>query len=137
MKGSCICGAYRFEVTGAPVAMNHCHCSICRKAGGAEYGTFVDVKKDDFHVLSGEDVRREYATSPYFTRAFCGTCGSTLPASSQAMDLVFIPAGMLDDDPGMTPQCHMFVRSKLPWHEIRDGLPQFDELPPGLMGEGA
>jgi hypothetical protein len=46
-------------------------------------------------------------------------------------DQVFIPAGALDDDPGVRPAAHIFVGSKAPWYEIRDELPRFDEWPPG------
>jgi hypothetical protein len=38
--------------------------------------------------------------------------------------------GTLDDDPGLLPSCHVFVRSKAPWYEIKDELPQFDAFPP-------
>jgi hypothetical protein len=43
---------------------------------------------------------------------------------------VAIPAGTLDDDPGVRPVVNIFVASKAPWFEISDGLPQFDEFPP-------
>jgi hypothetical protein len=39
--------------------------------------------------------------------------------------------GVLDDDPGTRPLCHVFVADKAPWHEIADSLPQFDALPTG------
>jgi len=38
---------------------------------------------------------------------------------------VGIPAGTLDDDPGIRPQGHIFVEFKAPWFEITDPLPQF------------
>jgi hypothetical protein len=45
--------------------------------------------------------------------------------------LVLVPAGLLDDDPGVQPSLHMFVGSKAPWWEIADAIPQFDEWVPG------
>ena len=36
-----------------------------------------------------------------------------------------IPAGTLDEDPGIRPQGHIFVEFKAPWFEITDSLPQF------------
>lgn len=41
-----------------------------------------------------------------------------------------IPAGTLDDDPGVRPVVHIFVGSKAPWFDIEDALPQFNEFPP-------
>jgi hypothetical protein len=44
-------------------------------------------------------------------------------------DVLGLPLGLLDQDPGVKPQFHVFVGSKAPWHEISDELPQFHELP--------
>jgi hypothetical protein len=44
--------------------------------------------------------------------------------------MVNIPAGSLDDPPGLEPMAHIFVGSKAPWFEITDGLPQYQEYPP-------
>jgi hypothetical protein len=46
--------------------------------------------------------------------------------------LVAIPAGPLDDDPGVRPIAHIFVASKAPWYEVDDALPCFDAYPPGV-----
>ena len=34
LRGSCLCGAVAFEVTGAPLRMPHCHWDRCRKVAG-------------------------------------------------------------------------------------------------------
>ncbi len=48
-----------------------------------------------------------------------------------AKDALFVAVASLDDDPGLRPQFHMFVRSKAAWHEIVDSLPQHPEYPAG------
>lgn len=35
-----------------------------------------------------------------------------------------VPAGLLDDEPGVTPRLRVFTSSKAPWREIADDLPQ-------------
>jgi hypothetical protein len=35
-----------------------------------------------------------------------------------------IPAGLLDDDPLLRPERHIFVECKSPWLEISDSLPR-------------
>ena len=45
--------------------------------------------------------------------------------------LVNIPAGSLDDDPGIRAKANIFVASKAPWFEPGDDLPCYDEMPPG------
>ena len=42
-----------------------------------------------------------------------------------------VPAGLLDDDPGVRPLLHVFTSSKAPWWEIADDLPQFPKWVPG------
>jgi hypothetical protein len=36
-----------------------------------------------------------------------------------------VPAGTLDDDPGLRPQRHIFFDLKAPWFDITDTLPRF------------
>jgi len=35
LKGSCLCGGIRFEITGMHSKVVVCHCSGCRKTSGA------------------------------------------------------------------------------------------------------
>jgi hypothetical protein len=69
-------------------------------------------------------------SSPGNRRAFCTRCGSVAPLAGAVFDLV--PAGLLDDDPGIRPLAHLFVGSMPPWYEITDELPRNEAYPPGL-----
>jgi hypothetical protein len=53
-----------------------------------------------------------------------------MPRAVPARDFIAVPAGALDGDPGIRATYHIFVRSKAPWHEIADDLPQYVEYPP-------
>ena len=44
-------------------------------------------------------------------------------------EILGVPLGGLDQDPGGRPEAHIFVGSKAPWFEIRDGLPSFETWP--------
>ena len=130
-KGSCLCGAVRYEVAGALEEIHHCHCSRCRKAHGAAFSTFGKAAAADLRVTSGADAIRRYRSSPPIERAFCGTCGSNLTFRFDGLpDAVWIAIGTLDDDPGVRPSAHIFAASIAPWHAITDDLPTFDEYPP-------
>jgi hypothetical protein len=37
VKGSCLCGAVTYEITGPFEYVGNCHCSICRKSHGAAF----------------------------------------------------------------------------------------------------
>ncbi len=126
--GSCLCGAVQFEIDGPFSAMAHCHCSMCRKEHGSLFATFAVAPRAGFRWLRGEDTIVEYASSANARRGFCRTCGSPTPLPL-GDDQVIAPAGLLQGDPGIRPQLHIFVGSKAPGHAITDDLPQFEEYP--------
>lgn len=130
-EGSCLCGKTAYEATGAPLRMVHCHCSRCRRGRSAAHATNVLYRVDDFRFTRGEAdvVNYKVPEAQHFATAFCRYCGSAAPRISCARGIVIVPAGTLDTDPGVRPQCHIFVGSKANWFEITDELPQFETAP--------
>ena len=130
LRGSCLCGGVRYEIRGALGRASHCHCSMCRKAHGAAFGTYARVSRKEFTWLSGKADVQAYRSSQKVSRTFCRNCGSTLQFIHDDRPETFALAlGTLDDDPGVRPSHHIFVGGKAPWFEISDGLPQHDEFP--------
>jgi hypothetical protein len=114
IKGSCVCGAVRFQIEGPPSAMGTCHCSRCRKLGTS---TIVFVKREQFKLLSGTEVIETVAPeSPFtYTRSFCRTCGTSL-GEPLSRDASFpINAHCLDDDPGIRNSFHEFTQDRPAW----------------------
>ena len=131
--GSCLCGAVRYRVNGPVADVSHCHCSQCRKAHGAAFGSYSRVEDAAFQLLAGSDLIRAYTSSPGVSRTFCSRCGSTLQYISESHPGGFwLALGTVDDDPAVRPTLHLFVGSKAPWFEITDDLPQHQEWPPGI-----
>lgn len=134
MRGSCLCGTVRYEITGAFKLVGNCHCSMCRKANGAAFVTWGIIDPEQFRWTSGEVSVQRYESSPGRQRCFCGNCGSQLVSMHAGMAGEVV-VGTLDDDPGARPREHIFVGSKAPWYEILDALPQHDQWPPGMGAE--
>jgi hypothetical protein len=113
--------------------MGYCHCSRCRKARSAAYSAQAFVPTENFRWLSGEDNLRHFKLpdSRYFITTFCIDCSSPMPRLYEEFGVYLVPAGSLDDDPGIRPEAHIYVGSNAPWHRITDDLPQFEEMPPG------
>jgi hypothetical protein len=140
VRGSCLCGGVRFEVTPPFIRANHCHCSRCRKHSGTAVCTQARVWREQFKLLRGESLIRVYGEGQGAVKAFCSVCGSSLfgghwPHGRQ----VSIRMGAFDDDPGIAPQFHTYVGSKAPWDRIDDDLPQYDAAwidpaPPAAAG---
>ena len=131
IRGSCLCGTVRYEISGSLDRLMHCHCSQCRKAHGAAFGSYTRVKQADFRFVAGEDDVASYASSPGVRRTFCKRCGARLQFIQESKpERFWLTAGTLDDDPGIRPSHHIFVGSKAPWFEIADGLPQYAQRQP-------
>jgi hypothetical protein len=141
LHGSCLCGGVKFEITGPLLRPLNCHCTFCRKQHGAAFRSRARVRRTDFRWVNGEDLLSWYEATPGYRRGFCRVCGSPVvnraephshlaQAQPQALDEFGIALGTLDDDPGIRPESHIFVRSKAPWFEITDDLPQYEGYPP-------
>jgi len=129
--GSCLCGAVTYQFSGPAKVFQNCHCSRCRKFTGSAYASNIIVDPDQFEWLSGEDKvgRFEHPQARHFATCFCQNCGSSLPWLSKSGKAVVIPAGTLDEDPGIRPQQNIFWGSRVTWREAVESLPCFEELP--------
>lgn len=131
LKGSCLCGAIRYEVRGTPRLMYYCHCRMCRKATGTSFATNLLVREQDFVILSGREVLKAYRSSPDEFRHFCSACGSPVFSEAEHRRGIFsIRSGLLDGDPGIRPAYHLYVDFKAAWIDIRDGLPEHPQGAP-------
>ena len=129
IRGSCLCGAVRFEVVRFIGPFELCHCSRCRKASGSAFAAMIGVDAADFSWISGSEEVVSFAAPviehpPGYASAFCRHCGTPMP-NSEADDRWFeVAAGVLDEDPGLRPDRHIFIDYKSAWHDITDELPQ-------------
>jgi hypothetical protein len=130
IRGSCLCGAVRFEVDEVR-SITHCHCTNCRKLTGAAFATYAHVEVDKFRFLTGEDMTARYESAPGSFRYRCKVCGCLTPGKASYLETVSIPAGLFDDDPKVRPRLHVFTSSRAPWWTIQDDLPQHEKWVPG------
>ena len=101
LRGSCLCGGVRYEISGPLRGVLNCHCSMCRKAHGAAFRTRASVNAADFRWVLGEELVTYYESSPGNHRGFCRVCGSPLLSRFDFDPSAYgLPLGALDDDPG-------------------------------------
>ena len=131
IQGSCLCGAVRFEVKPPFAAFRYCHCSRCQKASGSAHAANVFVPEAQFRWLAGASLvqRFDLPAAKRFAVGFCPQCGTRMPHKVKATENMLIPAGVLDDDPGMRPQNGIFWKSKAAWYVPHADMPKFDEYP--------
>ncbi len=128
ITGHCECGRVSFEADSEITDFSHCHCSQCRRMHGAAYATFAGVHRDKFHYLSGESDLSIYKSSDNHKRVFCSVCGSNILVElTDYLDELYLSMSAIDGDPDRPEGYHIYVGSKAPWHEITDGLKQYEE----------
>jgi len=60
IKGSCSCGKISYEIDGELHDATSCHCSMCRKAYGAQSSSFALFETGKFRWLTGENMLKHY-----------------------------------------------------------------------------
>jgi hypothetical protein len=124
--GGCLCGALRYEIAGEAANPCFCHCASCRRASGAPmvpWGTFARAA---LRITRGR--LKEYRSSREVWRGFCAHCGTSLTYRHEARATeIDVTLATLDDPAAIAPRMHVWVRDRLPWVTIADGLPQYPQ----------
>ena len=136
-KGSCHCGAVRYEARGALRNVINCHCSKCRRTHG-HTAAYTAVQREEL-ILTRQDGLKWYRSlsddTPNVHRGFCKKCGSSLFWDPKDIgDTIAISAGTLDEPTGLTTIGHVWVSEAGDYYEITDGLPKFEESHEGQLG---
>jgi len=120
MQGSCLCGAIEFRVEDIYPKAYQCHCSLCRKQGGASSSLAIIVEARNFSWIAGREHISSYVRPTGFRSDFCARCGSPVPNPLRTTAYYWVPAGLLDDLETLETGAHLYTGSKaLGNHSIR------------------
>lgn len=125
--GGCLCGNIRYEITGAPVVVAHCHCEDCQRISGAGHSTGAMFATTQF-AISGNVAEYSLVSKAgnQVTKVFCPTCGSPILGRNDGMEgFVTVSLGTLDDSSRFEPEVVIFAGNKKPWDIMNDTLPTF------------
>src|SRR2546423_784612 len=84
LRGSCLCGGVRFEVTEASPALRYCHCESCKKLSGGAATVNLRVPSAAVRILEGEDLLQTFRPEGGSAKTVCRTCGSKLFGGGRA-----------------------------------------------------
>ena len=132
IQGSCLCGSVVFEVDEVTGPFEICHCNRCRKLSGSMGMPAIGVDPAGYRMIAGKELIKTYEAPilyapPAYHSFFCSNCGSpTPPPEASPGDFFEIPAGLLDGDPGIRADKHIFTEYLPAWDKITDGLPEYD-----------
>ena len=122
-KGSCLCGAVKFEVAGVLLAPTACHCTQCRKHSG-HFEASTDIPRSALTVRGEEALSWFLTPEKNVRRGFCSICGSSLFWDPVGRDWTAIAMGAFDTPMNTKLVRHIFVANKGDYYDINDGLPQ-------------
>ncbi len=126
LEGSCHCAKVRYRAVAPFGEMMNCHCTDCRKSHGAAFATYIEVPRERFSFVQGEGELHSFQAESGLQRYFCRNCGSIIwSGSKNPPEAYWITAGTLDTPLDRKPGAHIFLRSKAPWYDIKDDLPQY------------
>jgi len=128
--GSCLCGAVTFSVGDTFSAFFQCHCKQCQQLTGTAFASNLFTEPGNIKWLSGKDYIARYEhPEREFSKSFCRNCGSALPFINKSRTSLVVPAGSLDEPPGMQPQANIFVGEEACWLEAGLQAENFSGLP--------
>jgi hypothetical protein len=130
LEGGCSCGAVRYRLTHAPMIVHACHCRDCQKQSGSAFVVNLWIERK-FVEPSGTapavfSVPPGGSGKPHHVYR-CPDCSAALWSKYHAApgDTVLLRAATLDDPSQITPDVHIFTRSKAPWLDLPPGARAF------------
>lgn len=131
LEGSCFCGAVAYEADGLSTPIGHCHCRTCQKTHSAAFATTARTPYEGFAWTRGAYIVANIESSPGKLRWFCPKCGTHLVAEKPAEKVRILRIGSIDSPLPSKPVVHIWTSHKADFFDFGDGLPQFEEFPPG------
>jgi hypothetical protein len=126
--GRCACGAVRYRLASEPLFVHCCHCLNCQRQTGSAFVVNLLIEADRMQVLTGAPqpvgVPRDDGSVQTVYR--CPDCQVAVYSAYSRPEVLFVRGGTLDDPRDVTPDVHIFTRSKAGWVAIPDETPAFE-----------
>jgi hypothetical protein len=127
-EGGCSCGEVRYRLTSDPLFTHCCHCLNCQRQTGSAFVINLLIEADRVELLAGApqpvDVPRDDGRNQRIYR--CPTCQVAVYSDYGRPEVLFVRGGTLDQPSAVTPDVHIFTKSKLSWVTLPDSVPAFE-----------
>ena len=130
-EGGCACGSLRYRMTGRPLIVHCCHCRDCQRLSGAAFAVNAWTEASNVELLAGETEAVVVPTSSGSGQKVirCPRCRvavwSHYLRATEAMS--FVRVGTLDEPDSLSPDIHIFTRSKQPWVTTPSDVPSVED----------
>jgi len=127
-EGGCACGAIRYRLESDPLFIHCCHCLNCQRQTGSAFVINLIIEAGRVELVAGDpqpvEVPRDDGGTQRIFR--CPTCQVAVFSEYGRPELRFVRAGTLDRPAGVTPDVHIFTKSKVDWITIPKSTPAFE-----------
>lgn len=121
LAARCNCRAFSVQVAAFNAQTLACHCSLCRKQGGAPFIVGIALPREPLAPALAEAAA--YGSTEWASRLFCATCGCFLCMDYKEPESLWAILGVFDDVPpeelvgSRHASCQVFAESKPSWSE--------------------
>lgn len=129
LQGGCACGAVRYALASGPMFVHCCHCRDCQRQTGSAFVLNALIETDRVAMSQGDVLRHEMPTESGRPHGIyrCTQCGTAVWSEYGGVaKLRFVRVGTLDEPARLSPDVHIYTRSKLPWVALPQGVPAFE-----------
>jgi hypothetical protein len=127
-EGGCACGTVRYRLASDPLFVHCCHCLNCQRQTGSAFVINLLIEAERVELLAAEpqsvDVPRDDGNPQTIYR--CPTCQVAVFSTYGHPGVRFVRGGTLDDPTGVTPDVHIYTRSKVGWVTLPESAPAFE-----------
>jgi hypothetical protein len=127
-EGGCSCGSVRYRLASDPLFVHCCHCLNCQRQTGSAFVINLLIEADRVELLADApqpvEVPRDDGTTQRVFR--CSRCQVAVFSEYGLPALRFVRAGTLDHPTAITPDVHIFTRSKVSWIALPESAPAFE-----------
>ena len=127
-EGGCACSAVRYRLTSDPLFVHCCHCLNCQRQTGSAFVINLLIEADRVELLAGEprpvDVPRDDGSTQRIFR--CPACQVAIFSEYGRPEVRFVRGGTLDEPSSVSPDVHIYTRSKVGWVTLPDSVPAFE-----------
>jgi hypothetical protein len=128
VEGGCACGAVRYRLTAEPLFVHCCHCLNCQRQTGSAFVINLLIEADRVELVSGEpkavDVPRDDGSVQRIYR--CPACEVAVYSEYTRPEYLFVRGGTLDEPRRITPDVHIYTKSKVDWVVLPESVPAFE-----------
>ena len=131
ITGKCLCGEINYSADTDIKMMANCHCTDCRAATGAVYGTLLFIDENTLKVNGAPEIFHHKADSgAKMEKHFCPNCGSQLfGKNSNRTGLVSVRAGGLHQVDLVQPTINVYLKSRIASTPVDEKLTNFNKMP--------